>query len=361
MDSGFKITEILQSVFIDIRKQYKGTDEEFNDLVKDKLPKILEGVSNIVSSAITNLYKRKILSELKLKEEDFNARLFKEYRDGLEYLQIFVDLNKYLGKNFLKQLEKVISNEDKLKLGILLRLHARACQVSTEILTLLKYGYPDGAHARWRTLHEIAVIFLILIESNNNTIEMFADYQYIDKLKKAKSFQTHHESLNWPPIDESKLEVLEEKRASLKEKYGNDFTKSYGWTLNLIENRGERHFKKLEEIAGLDYLRPFYSWACENIHVGMDGISNRMSLYDSSSVSYLMFTGPSQYGLADPAQFTTFSLLSITSALISIDESYENMILKSLLESLHEKSSSSFFKRHKEMKEEFKEIYSKND
>ncbi|WP_217430933.1 DUF5677 domain-containing protein [Sphingomonas bacterium] len=46
----------------------------------------------------------------------------------------------------------------------MLHLHARACQVVFEIITLMENGLADGAMARWRTLHEITVVATILAE-----------------------------------------------------------------------------------------------------------------------------------------------------------------------------------------------------
>ncbi len=103
-------------------------------------------------------------------------------------------------------------------------------------------------------------------------------------------------------------------------------------------------------MVGLSHLRPFYSWASENVHSGMDGISERMSLNDSYKVGYQMFSGPSQYGLADPAQFTTYTMYMISSALISLNKSYENRVMLSILEELHESTSSEFFKTHSKLK-----------
>ena len=44
------------------------------------------------------------------------------------------------------------------------RLHARACQIAREVLTLLYAGFAEGAMARWRALHELAVL------SQNSTL-----------------------------------------------------------------------------------------------------------------------------------------------------------------------------------------------
>lgn len=43
-------------------------------------------------------------------------------------------------------------------------LHARACRVAVEIHHLLAGGFPMGALARCRTLHEIAVTMMILAD-----------------------------------------------------------------------------------------------------------------------------------------------------------------------------------------------------
>ena len=354
MEAGFGLLEMIRSSLNEVKKGFDGTDEDFQEKIQAKFPELLANLGSTFSKELIKFYKTKILDELRQKESEFNQRLFREYKEGFDYLQIFIDLNKYLGKQFLEELEEKVSQDDKLKLNVLFRLHARACQVATEIQTLLKSGYSDGAHARWRTLHEISVIFNILIENESLLTQMFADFEYIEKLKRAKNSNEHLEKINWRPIDEETINQLEEKKEALKVLYGNDFARSYGWTLKIIPNRGDRNFKKLEELASLDHLRPFYNWACENVHSGMDGISTRMSLHDSSKVSYLRFTGPSQYGLADPAQFTTYSLIQITSSLISLNESYENLVVQSLLEELHELSSTEFFKKHMELKKDLK-------
>lgn len=354
MDAGFGILEMIRSSLNEVRKEFDGTNEEFEEKIKSKFPELLADLGNIFSQELITFYKAKLLGELKQKETDFNERLFNEYKDGFDYLQIFIDLNKYLGNQFLKELESQIPEDDKLKLNVLFRLHGRACQVATEIQTLLKFGYSDGAHARWRTLHEISVIFSLLIENDNLLTEMFVNFEYIEKLKRAKNSKEHLKAINWRPIDEETISKLEKQKEILKNKYGDDFAKNYGWTINIIPQKRDRNFSKLEELVGLDYMRPFYSWACENVHSGMDGLSNRMSIHDSAEVNYLMFTGPSQYGLADPAQFTTYSLIQITSSLISLNESYENLVIQSLLEKLHQLSASEFFKKHIEIKEELK-------
>ena len=44
---------------------------------------------------------------------------------------------------------------------LLIKLHARACQITEEVICLLGGGFADGAMARWRSIHEISAVSLI--------------------------------------------------------------------------------------------------------------------------------------------------------------------------------------------------------
>lgn len=47
---------------------------------------------------------------------------------------------------------------------VLILLQARACQTSFEVRALLAAGFPGGAYGRYRTLHELAVIAILIAE-----------------------------------------------------------------------------------------------------------------------------------------------------------------------------------------------------
>ena len=105
MEAGFQIHEIINKCIEQIKSEFKGTDEEFQKILDSKMPNLLDGLSPIISEPLIKYYKVKLLKELRGKEEGFNYRLVKEYQSGLDYLQIFIDLNKYL-KNFHHRLDK---------------------------------------------------------------------------------------------------------------------------------------------------------------------------------------------------------------------------------------------------------------
>ncbi|NJM53745.1 MAG: hypothetical protein HC846_10380 [Blastocatellia bacterium] len=76
---------------------------------------------------------------------------------------------------------------------VLLSLYARACLVSSEILVLLKAGFPDGSHARWRTLHEIAVVAMFIEKHGKEVAERYLLHEYVEDYKGAMQHQKYCE------------------------------------------------------------------------------------------------------------------------------------------------------------------------
>jgi len=318
---SFKLTEILDKAIESAKDDFSGSDAEFEEKLKSKLPSLI-----------------------KLTGDSF--------KKGFDFLQIFIDLNKYCGKTNLELYEDKIDKTDSIKQMLLFRIQSRACQVATEIQSLLRFGYPDGAFARWRTIHELSVIFITLFENPVRVSEMFLDYSVIERLKRAKDFEEQRVKINWPPLDNEKLDELYKDKENLIEKYGKEYTNNYGWTLDLLP-KGKRNFKELEKLVGLDYMRPFYSWSNDNVHPGISGLITRMGQIENGRTSYLKMAGPSFYGLADPAQFTSSSMLLITDKILESNWDFESQVMYSLLEDLDKEIKEAFFDTHLDLKGQY--------
>lgn len=349
---SFDISDIFDSALFEVRKEFTGTSEEFSKKINDKLPELIQVLGDTFKSVLLNLYESSILEELRGKETKYIDNLYTDYKKGFDYLQIFIDLNKYCGKRILEEFEKNSRIKERKKLFLLIRLQSRACQIATEIQTLLKYGYPDGAIARWRTLHEMSVVFSVLIENPFELTEMFGDYEIVEKNKQARDLEEHRHKLNWPPLSKKQLKNLKEHTEIINKKYDKEFFKSYGWTINILP-KGKRNFKELEKLAKLDYMRPFYSWSNDNVHSGISGLVSRIGQVESGKTSYLGFAGPSFYGFADPVQFTTTSLYTITSQLLGLHYDLESQIIDSLLDDVQDIVKSEFFNSQLRLKKQY--------
>ena len=60
-----------------------------------------------------------------------------------------------------------------------MHLHANACLVTSEVITLLEAGYSSGATARWRSLHEVAVYAMFIVKHGPGTAERYLRHVHI--------------------------------------------------------------------------------------------------------------------------------------------------------------------------------------
>ena len=97
---------------------------------------------------------------LKKEREDrsgFEARNFQRWKRGFDALEFFCGVAHEVGSAFNTTFRSEVKAQQDHRFEALTHLHARAILVTEEVLCLLRGGFPDGALARWRSLHEIAV------------------------------------------------------------------------------------------------------------------------------------------------------------------------------------------------------------
>ena len=92
-----------------------------------------------------------------------------------------------------------------------------------------------------------------------------------------------------------------------------DLDRSYGWVGDIPEFK-PRTFRGLEALAGLDHLRPYYSWASHEVHANPKGARLNVRQGPDGPVK---LAGRTDGGLADPAQSALIALHQTTSALLN--------------------------------------------
>lgn len=208
-----------------------------------------------------------------------------------------------------------------IKFNALIRIHARALQICNEVLILLKAGYPNGANARWRSLHELTVISIFLSDNDNTVSQRYLEHESIMRYKEALIYQEHYEKLGYEPHKKETLDKLREIKDDLCNEYGKDYYKDWGW---IPEDKGiHQSFTGLEKHIGLDRLHPFYKLSSAHVHGSSRGFYNLGLRNDFQN--QILGVGVSNYGLVDPLQNVAISLMNITNCLLNFQPDLDSL------------------------------------
>ena len=183
--------------------------------------------------------------------------------------------------------------------------------MSREILSLIKQGYADGAMGRWRTLYEISVISCFLHEKPFDLFERYWNYSKVESHFELLELKKNYAKLGEDPVTDEEVKASQREIETLQNQYGSDYTKPYGWIGEYL-NKKKWNFSGIEETVQFKFMRSHYKWANNYIHSGPKSMQFKLGLWENGED---MLAGPSNYGFADPAQTTAYSLLQVSTTL----------------------------------------------
>jgi hypothetical protein len=287
---------------------------------------VIESLKSLTEELMKTLEKDKprMLKEHRKIRDGFENRLYDRWKDAIDYLESLVVICLESGEDKKNKISKgkAITNP---KHVVLVKIHARAIQIAYEILALIRSGFADGAHARWRSLHELAIISFFLRENEKDVSERYLEHDSMKKFKESKDYQKYHKKLKYPPLTKRELDLLEKEHSRLLQKYGSEFEYKSGFEWIPKSVMSNRNFRSLEEHVKMDKFHPFYSWASNAVHSGSKGF-HRLGVIDKMQNKILM-VGPTNYGLADPIDSTAISLSHITMNLLLLEPDLEDLLI----------------------------------
>ena len=231
---------------------------------------------------------------------------------------------------------------------VLTRLHARACQVSFEVHTLLVAGLADGAMARCCTLHEIAATAFFVHEHGEQTAERYVLHQTIESWRAARAYNRHAAALHVRRYKKSEMNHFEAERSKLLDRFGKSFDGHYGWAAHILKpktNEPIRSFADIEESV-LPHLQPYYQLESHNVHAKSKGIYHRLGLMDEREV---LLAGASDTGLAEPGQNAALFLSQATTVLGLLHVTFETTTMMKLMRQLQCEVGDSFIRAHRQL------------
>jgi len=335
-------------------------DEKFFQFIENNIVKIenstisnediIRGFIGDLSKEIRKELEKKLKKVLLEKRKSFNQfvkRNINRWSEGFDVLETMILICTEAGEiNNDKYRKTAVENND-LLFDILIRHHSRACLISNEILTLLKNGFADGAHARWRALHEVNVTGMFISKYGKECAERFYFHNVVDSYDGMIEHKKFEDRLNEKALIQKEIDECKKEYDKLILKYGKKFGDHYGWASYIFPNRKRVSFTAIEKDVELDHMRPYYKLASQNIHAGSKGLKNRLGLCESNED--ILLVGQSNSGMVNPADSTAISLAQITITVLMLNPTIENIILMKVVEEFIDKVGETFLKEDKDV------------
>ena len=343
--SMYKLQELLESTIDELSKTLDH-DIDFDQLsgnISDSIPEVADETAESMLRAIKRHAFTGGLQERTAARLAFEERLEAIWRRPIDLLDLFVHLSTEAGSDFNSEYREDAVDSGDAVFEALTKLHGRGCQVAREVLVLLRSGLADGAHARWRTLHEMAIVACLLGAHEQDLAERYLLDEMVQQYRLACQYQSHYQSLKFEPISQEEFAKLKERRDQLIAQFGPPFKNDYGWAASItgIPNPTLVH---LEEKVELGHLRPLYRWASDNVHPNAHGTNYRLGL--GSHQGSVILAGPSNEGLADPGHAAAISLCQMTVALLCTKSTIDSVVVAKILQNLVDEIGNAFLEVH---------------
>ena len=315
----------------------------------DEFPELIQqNVHELTAETLPKL-KKDWPAEMRLQNKEmagFHRRLYRRWKTGLDPLQMLLTMARESGANTWRILHE---GKTPTKQGsAMAHLHARACQVTDEILCLMRHGFAEGALARWRTLHEIGVTASVIISGGEELAERFFEHQYVESKRGADEYQRVHQRMKHKPLSDEALLRINKEFVRVEAKYGKSFIGQYGWAAELL-NLKKPTFADLELFVESDHYRSHYKWASQSVHATFKG-TFRPDLLGAPPSTLL--SGPSNAGLADPGHSAALSLLRITAEFATLTPLLDLQVATTMMAEITDEIGDALLKIHEQLAEE---------
>ncbi|QEM67500.1 hypothetical protein FO488_04625 [Geobacter sp. FeAm09] len=332
---------------IDHNKDLAEAFEEIAGNLSNSLPEIAVEVSAIIFDTLKKNFKQ-YQKHARKENRQFCADLEHTWGTAFDLLEMFYDIALESGNSFNDYYWPKAAKEGNPVYDVLAGLHANGCRICAEIICLLKNGYADGAHARWRTLHEMAVIAAFVRGHGNDVAERYLYHGDMEEYGAARRYRARCRELGGRELEEGEYAALRDNYLALAAKYGRSYENRYGWAAAALGTE-DPALADLEAGVDPDYLRPYYTMAGHGAADGPRALFSRVGLLPQTSE--ISLSGPGNPGLADPGHGTAISLLHITSSLLTVEANLDRLVICNVLSSLEGKIGEAFHKAYEAVEE----------
>lgn len=307
----------------------------YADKFSETLPELIHTVAEAAAGSMLRRYERdwaawRDASDIQM--DQFRINLQARWGKGFDALRMLIELSRDIGTDFHRRTRRSRSRRRVHLNKALSLLHVRAIQVASEIMVLMENGCADGAMARWRTLHEVACVAMVLDDGGEALAERYIAHEIVEAKKGLGQYQQCHPKLGYAPFPKRAAAQIERGYADAISRYGKEFGGDYGWLAAHLQNP-KPNFSNIEDAAGQAMMRSHYKMASHNVHASTKGIAYRLGSLDHR---YAVIAGASNVGFVEPGQNLALSLMHITMLLLPTSWTLDKIAQLIALNKLHD-------------------------
>lgn len=286
-----------------------------------------------------------LLAERRAIQSKFEQRLWERWKPALDLYDWVLIQTQNVAVYFIKHHRAQAVEQKDWLYEAQTRLQARAYRTACEVQALLLSGNPEGALARWRTMHEILVVMLFLQKYGPETAERFLKYDLVQTAKNWDEYESLPDEWKILPVTPEEGVQARAEREKVLQKYGPAFKNENGWAcaaFGRTKASSRVTLAELENKVDLKQFRFYYHIACNHIHVNMKGLAND---YSADLV-------PSMRGFSAPAGTTLWGLAECTAIMLKLRPTPETKELEHMLNKVVAEASQAFLHIQQQMEQE---------
>lgn len=283
----------------------------------------------------------------------FEKRTYERWSEAFDYFEALIVMSEEMCEANDKAIRPRAVKSRNYIFESISHLAPRGILISREILCLLLAGYPDGALARWRSLHECTVIAAFLTKSKSQRIaELYLRSFEFSALRAAKDYNKYAIRANLDPFEDSYISELELHCAEIAEYLGGPLDRDYDWAKPALQSQ-HPSFTAIERAVGMDHWRPRYRWASQHTHAGHRPADKLLGMAEHDNYALLM--GPSNSGFTDPFHMSSISLINLVINFLFLDPSADRIVYAEILKEFSDLVGEKAFKVYETEKDSLRQ------
>lgn len=289
---------------------------------------------------------------------EFEAAVLDRWGVAFDAFELLLSACLAIGVAWEDRHGQAAAEEDDQRVRALREFWAASCLAGSEVLVLLRSGHAGGAFARWRTLHELAVLAVFIGEHDQGVADRLWTHSHMRGMKSRRDYQLFAEAVGGEPLSRQEMREMGRTEGDLRARYGEEFGGDYGWAHEALlakpdyaddARRGKRpRGPFLTDLAaavhsafGPEHSRLAYALASHSVHAVLGGGD---VLYAAEGEPQLHLV-PSADGLEWAGSRAAWSLWLPAAALVLAyreDQDQEFGSLAQLLGALAEQANETF-------------------